>query len=155
MIDLSVLDLVPVREGGTVAAAMADAAALAQCAERAGYKRFWVAEHHAMDGIAGGAASGRPLGLPTVREYLYIGGLVVFPTLLGHGLMNRAVRFWRGQVVGVASNGQFLFSSLFAWLAFGEFPSRWFPLGAVLVVAGVWIVARKGRRDGPKGETGS
>ncbi|WP_374418730.1 LLM class flavin-dependent oxidoreductase [Novosphingobium arvoryzae] len=57
MIDLSVLDLVPVREGGTVAAAMADAAALAQCAERAGYKRFWVAEHHAMDGIAGGAAS--------------------------------------------------------------------------------------------------
>ena len=57
MIDLSVLDLVPVREGSTVAAAMADAAALAQCAERAGYKRFWVAEHHAMDGIAGGAAS--------------------------------------------------------------------------------------------------
>lgn len=57
MIDLSVLDLVPVREGGTVAAAMAAAAALAQCAERAGYKRFWVAEHHAMDGIAGGAAS--------------------------------------------------------------------------------------------------
>ena len=57
MTDLSVLDLVPIREGGTVAEAMADAAALAQCAERAGYKRFWVAEHHAMDGIAGGAAS--------------------------------------------------------------------------------------------------
>lgn len=57
MIELSVLDLVPVREGGTVAEAMADAAALARCAERAGYKRFWVAEHHAMDGIAGGAAS--------------------------------------------------------------------------------------------------
>ncbi|MDP3906447.1 LLM class flavin-dependent oxidoreductase [Novosphingobium sp.] len=57
MTDLSVLDLVPIREGGTVAAAMTDAAALAQCAERAGYKRFWVAEHHAMDGIAGGAAA--------------------------------------------------------------------------------------------------
>ncbi len=57
MIPLSVLDLVPVRAGGTVGAALADVAALAQVAERAGYKRFWVAEHHAMDGIAGGATA--------------------------------------------------------------------------------------------------
>ena len=57
MIDLSVLDLVTVREGGTVGEALNDAAALAQTAEAAGYKRFWVAEHHAMDGVAGGAAA--------------------------------------------------------------------------------------------------
>ena len=57
MIPLSVLDLVTVREGGSVAEALHDAAALAQTAEAAGYKRFWVAEHHAMDGVAGGAAS--------------------------------------------------------------------------------------------------
>ncbi|MFM2300385.1 MAG: hypothetical protein RLZZ84_121 [Pseudomonadota bacterium] len=57
MIDLSVLDLVPVREGGTISAALADAALLAQCSESAGYKRFWVAEHHAMEGIAGGATA--------------------------------------------------------------------------------------------------
>lgn len=57
MIPLSVLDLVTVREGGTVADALHDAAALAKTAEVAGYKRFWVAEHHAMDGVAGGAAA--------------------------------------------------------------------------------------------------
>ncbi len=57
MIPLSVLDLVPVRAGGTVPEALHDAAALARCAEAAGYKRFWVAEHHAMDGIAGGATA--------------------------------------------------------------------------------------------------
>ncbi|WP_176399758.1 LLM class flavin-dependent oxidoreductase [Novosphingobium sp. B 225] len=57
MIDLSVLDLVPVIAGGSVPQALADAAALAKCAEAAGYKRFWVAEHHAMDGIAGGATA--------------------------------------------------------------------------------------------------
>lgn len=57
MIDLSVLDLVPVREGGTISQALAETALLARCAEDAGYKRFWVAEHHAMDGIAGGATS--------------------------------------------------------------------------------------------------
>ena len=57
MIALSVLDLVPVREGGTAAQALADTAALAVSAEAAGYRRFWVAEHHGMDGVAGGATS--------------------------------------------------------------------------------------------------
>ncbi|MCZ8326333.1 MAG: LLM class flavin-dependent oxidoreductase [Sphingomonadaceae bacterium] len=57
MIPLSVLDLIPVREGGTVSAALTDAASLARAAEGAGYQRFWVAEHHAMDGIAGGATA--------------------------------------------------------------------------------------------------
>jgi luciferase family oxidoreductase group 1 len=54
---LSVLDLVPVIEGGTVGRALADAALLAQCAERAGYHRYWVAEHHGMAGIVGGATA--------------------------------------------------------------------------------------------------
>jgi luciferase family oxidoreductase group 1 len=57
MIPLSVLDLVTVREGGTVAQALDISVATAQAAERAGYKRYWVAEHHGMDGIAGGATS--------------------------------------------------------------------------------------------------
>lgn len=57
MIPLSVLDLVPVREGGTVGQALAEAATAAKTAEDSGYKRFWVAEHHGMEGIAGGATS--------------------------------------------------------------------------------------------------
>jgi luciferase family oxidoreductase group 1 len=54
---LSVLDLVPVRERGSVAEALAETAMLAATAEEAGYKRFWIAEHHGMDGVAGGATS--------------------------------------------------------------------------------------------------
>lgn len=57
MTDFSILDLVPVREGGTLGEAFAAAADLARAAEAAGCKRFWVAEHHAMEGIAGGATS--------------------------------------------------------------------------------------------------
>ena len=57
MIPLSVLDLVPVREGRGVGEALAEAGKLAATAERAGYKRFWVAEHHASPGIAGGATA--------------------------------------------------------------------------------------------------
>lgn len=57
MIALSVLDLVPVREGSGAAEAIAEAGKLAQVAEAAGYNRFWVAEHHASVGIAGGPAA--------------------------------------------------------------------------------------------------
>ncbi|MFN6935662.1 MAG: LLM class flavin-dependent oxidoreductase [Tsuneonella sp.] len=57
MIPLSVLDLVPVREGGTLGEAYAATSSLAQVAERLGYRRFWIAEHHTMDGIAGAATS--------------------------------------------------------------------------------------------------
>ena len=57
MVALSVLDLVPVREGGSLAQAYDTSARLAIAAETYGYRRFWVAEHHAMDGIAGAATS--------------------------------------------------------------------------------------------------
>jgi luciferase family oxidoreductase group 1 len=57
MIPISVLDLVPVREGSDVPEALAAAADYARTAEAAGYARFWVAEHHAMEGIAGGATA--------------------------------------------------------------------------------------------------
>lgn len=57
MTDFSVLDLVPVREGRNVSDAIAESGLLAQAAEAAGYKRFWVAEHHGSEGIAGGATA--------------------------------------------------------------------------------------------------
>jgi luciferase family oxidoreductase group 1 len=49
---LSVLDLAPVAEGSTPADALAGALRLAREAERLGYHRYWVAEHHSMPGIA-------------------------------------------------------------------------------------------------------
>lgn len=57
MIPLSVLDLITVREGSSVSEALAETAKTAQAAEQAGYARYWVAEHHGMEGIAGGATS--------------------------------------------------------------------------------------------------
>lgn len=57
MIPLSVLDLVPIREGSGAAEALAEAGRLAATAELAGYRRFWVAEHHGTLGVAGGATS--------------------------------------------------------------------------------------------------
>ncbi len=57
MISLAVLDLVPVREGHSISEALAETANYARAADQAGFKRFWVAEHHDMQGVAGGAVS--------------------------------------------------------------------------------------------------
>jgi luciferase family oxidoreductase group 1 len=53
----SVLDLAPVREGGTIAEAFRNSIDLARHAERWGFTRFWIAEHHNMPGIASAATS--------------------------------------------------------------------------------------------------
>lgn len=52
---LSVLDLAPVKAGGDVGRALRESLTLAQHAERLGYRRFWVAEHHNMAGVASAA----------------------------------------------------------------------------------------------------
>src|SRR5580692_3410263 len=54
---LSVLDLAAVREGGTIAESFRNTVTLAQRAEQWGYRRFWLAEHHNMTGIASAATA--------------------------------------------------------------------------------------------------
>jgi luciferase family oxidoreductase group 1 len=56
-IRLSVLDLAPVKEGGTVSEAFSEMLDLARHAESLGYRRFWLAEHHNIAGIASSATA--------------------------------------------------------------------------------------------------
>ncbi|MBL8236544.1 MAG: LLM class flavin-dependent oxidoreductase [Bryobacterales bacterium] len=53
----SILDLAPVREGGTITESFRNSLDLARHAEQWGYTRFWLAEHHNMAGIASAATS--------------------------------------------------------------------------------------------------
>ncbi len=78
-INLAVLDLVPVREGGTLSEAFAETAAIARTAEELGYTRFWVAEHHGMEGIAGAAVSVvlAHIGNATSRIRIGSGGIML------------------------------------------------------------------------------
>jgi luciferase family oxidoreductase group 1 len=57
MVPLSVLDLSPVTQGSDPGASLRNSADLARNAERLGYKRFWMAEHHSMPGIASAATA--------------------------------------------------------------------------------------------------
>ena len=56
-IPFSILDLSQISEGFTVSDALANSARMAQAAEIQGYKRYWLAEHHGMPGIASAATS--------------------------------------------------------------------------------------------------
>jgi len=57
MIPFSVLDLAPIAQGSTAAQSFKNSLDLAQHAERWGYKRFWLAEHHSIPGVASAATS--------------------------------------------------------------------------------------------------
>jgi luciferase family oxidoreductase group 1 len=57
MVPLSVLDLSPIVEGRDAAHALRNTLDLARHAERWGYRRYWLAEHHNMPGIASAATS--------------------------------------------------------------------------------------------------
>src|SRR6478735_7168976 len=53
----SLLDLSPIRQGGSAAESFRNSLDLARHAERWGYQRFWVAEHHNLPGVAGGTST--------------------------------------------------------------------------------------------------
>ena len=57
MVPLSVLDLAPVPEGSDAGTALKNTLDLARHAERWGYRRYWLAEHHNMPGIASAATA--------------------------------------------------------------------------------------------------
>src|SRR5579863_10171159 len=57
MVPLSVLDLSPIKQGSDAASALDESAQLARHCERLGYRRYWLAEHHNMPGIASAATA--------------------------------------------------------------------------------------------------
>lgn len=80
MISLSVLDLAVVRDGGTSGDALADTTRLAQAAERLGFVRFWVAEHHNMATVASTTPAVLIAHVAAVTERIRVGsGGVMLP----------------------------------------------------------------------------
>ena len=57
MVPLSILDLSPICEGGDAAQSFRNSLSLAQHGERLGFRRYWLAEHHGMPGIASAATA--------------------------------------------------------------------------------------------------
>lgn len=76
---LSVLDQSPIAEGRTAADALADTIDLARTCDRLGYRRYWLAEHHASPGLAGAAPEALigPVALATHRIRVGSGGVML------------------------------------------------------------------------------
>jgi len=80
VVPLSVLDLAPVADGEETGTALAHSAELAVLAERLGYRRHWVAEHHNMPGIASSAPAVLIAHLASVTSTIRVGsGGVMLP----------------------------------------------------------------------------
>lgn len=80
MVPLSVLDLVPVGSGSTPTEALAASTALIRRVEELGYRRYWVAEHHGMPGIASSSPAVLIAHLAGVSSTIRVGsGGVMLP----------------------------------------------------------------------------
>ena len=90
-VPLSVLDLAPVRAGGTAAEALAGTTRLAQRADELGFRRFWVAEHHSIPSVASTAPEVLIAHLAARTERIRVGsGGVMLPN---HAPLAVAERF--------------------------------------------------------------
>lgn len=79
MTRLSVLDLAPIAEGSSAAQSFKNSLSLAQHAERCGFERYWLAEHHGMPGIASAATAVllSHVGAGTQRIRIGAGGIML------------------------------------------------------------------------------
>ncbi len=83
-----------------------------------------------------------PFGPQPAREYWLSLAQAVVPTILGHSILNYAMKHLRGQVVSVVNLFQFLCAGVLAYLFFGEVPGPVFYGAGALVVVGAIVVIR-------------
>ena len=95
---------------------------------------------------AGAGKLGSVLSFPA-REWLLLLALAVVPTILGHSLLNVAMKHFRGNVVSVCNVAQFAFAGVSAWMIFGEVPKPAFWPAALLVAAAAFIALRGSPTD--------
>src|SRR5260370_993702 len=97
MIPYSILDLAPIVEGGDAAQALRCSLDLSRHAERWGYQRYWIAEHHGMPGVASAATAVviSHIAAGTSRIRVGAGGIMLphhAPLVLAEQVARRDVR---------------------------------------------------------------
>lgn len=104
-IPFSLLDLAPIPEGSSAREAFSHSLDLARLAEKRGYHRYWLAEHHNMTGIASAATSVLIGYLAANTTTLHLGsGGVMLPNHSPRSLPNssaRSIRSIRGESIWV------------------------------------------------------
>lgn len=103
----------------------------------------WGTAALALAGLARGF--GVLLGGYPKRTWLLFVALALVPTIGGHGLVNKSLRFLPAPTVGLFLLGEPVIASLLAWLLFTEVPGPWTLAGGAIVLAALGVVlARRG-----------
>lgn len=85
-----------------------------------------------------------------LREILLILGLGFIPTVLGHSILNHAMKHLRGQVVSILNMGQFVFAGIMAYFLFSQTPLAVFYVASAMIVgSGLLAVMQTVRRRSP------
>lgn len=84
-----------------------------------------------------------------VNDVMLILGLTIIPTVIGHSILNYAMRHLRGQVVSIVNMGQFVFSGVLAYMFLGEIPISEFYFTSFLVIGGGILVVT-GKQQTPR-----
>ncbi len=84
-----------------------------------------------------------PLQPYSAKDIWLILGLGIVPTVIGHSLINRAMRYFQGQRVSIVNMGQFVFAGLQAYFFFGEIPGTAFYIASSLLIVSVIIALQK------------
>jgi len=82
------------------------------------------------------------IGGSGMKEWISILGLALVPTVLGHSIINHAMKNIRGQVVAILNLGQFIFAGTMGYFLLGEVPSIVFLTASLLVILGALLVTR-------------
>jgi drug/metabolite transporter (DMT)-like permease len=90
--------------------------------------------------------TGAPLFPYPPREFLIFAALALVCTIGGHTLLNWALRYVEPSFVSTAVLGEPVFASLMALLVFSEVPSWYVLAGGAVVIAGIYLFIRVGRR---------
>jgi drug/metabolite transporter (DMT)-like permease len=93
----------------------------------------------AMALAAAAIAAGHDLAALPGHAYLACAGAAVLASVVGHSLLNAAVRVAPAHLVALAVLGEPIGSSLIAWAAFGEQPPAHAVLGGAIVLAGIAV----------------
>lgn len=89
--------------------------------------------------LVAAVASGAPItGLPA-HAYVACAGAALIASLIGHSLLNAAVRTTPTHLVALAGLGEPIGASLITWIAFGEQPPGHAALGGAVILAGIAI----------------
>jgi drug/metabolite transporter (DMT)-like permease len=80
---------------------------------------------------------------PAERDLLWIGFMAIGPGILGHGLINLAIRDLKAYAVNAALLGEPVLATILAYFLFAEKPDAFYYAGAALIFAGLLLVFRR------------